>query len=650
MEPCCKRLKFDLSFFDDKSDEPPIITISRSAANQLPLIDDYEDKEYANPFDLLPNEVIQDICMMLSLRDKMSLRLVNRRLYMICSDPFLWRNVVIDNAYHKTNAPFIKSALRTCRPHVQSLSLRGLLQFSIYQRMILTCKNIHTLNLYGFRISVNALERIHSDLHHLQFLNLTFVYCLPYSEEKYFAIFAKLKKVVLVYNHSYKPIRFLKLWLLNNCLPPTFIVVSTYNKEYWSKNIRHLPNITHSAQFAAYRKFRRPLDFDFYDVPEYSLEIGPNSSKSVAMTANGELMVTMRDMITPANNDVSQRYAVFGDEAVTPGLSVYNSQYGINITVLGFSSITVSLESFRMIVKETPNVLEVSLKGSIISDCLDAYMVPLSVHCLKLRGLDVSRFSTSSRDHSIHFDVERFWNLLSKMKYLEYLSVNCCSFSPLDSNSQHDGRSARVLTDGELAVKESVICHVKRMTRLKGLHIFETITTEELDYFISQHLLLMISNLESLLYLGINISYTTGVAILQLHDIEGLESILQKCQKLLVLIVRCSIGKAIKLPVDPALYGSLTHLYMDCERNPINLDFGDALSINSKKKLKHLLLRRQNVSIAEEFLDKMIKESDFITLYEAKDNHFNQYDRNRNKNCGCLSVVDFHVAEFPSLH
>uniref|UniRef100_A0A1X7U9W8 Uncharacterized protein n=1 Tax=Amphimedon queenslandica TaxID=400682 RepID=A0A1X7U9W8_AMPQE len=61
-EPCCKRLKFDISFFDDESDddfyhsEPPI---NRSTANQLPLlIDDYQDKEYTNPFDgLIPYQM-----------------------------------------------------------------------------------------------------------------------------------------------------------------------------------------------------------------------------------------------------------------------------------------------------------------------------------------------------------------------------------------------------------------------------------------------------------------------------------------------------------------------------------------------------------------------------------------------------------------
>ena len=152
-----------------------------------------------------------------------------------------------------------------------------------------------------------------------------------------------------------------------------------------------------------------------------------------------------------------------------------------------------------MIVKETPNVLEVNLKESIISDRLDAYIVPLSVHCLKLRGLDVTCFS-SFRD-SIKFDMEHFWNLLSKMKYLKYLSVNCCSLSPLTLNSQHDGHSARVLIDREVRAMESVINHIKRMTRLKGLYVIdshEATTSKELKHFISLHLFSINSNLVSL--------------------------------------------------------------------------------------------------------------------------------------------------------
>uniref|UniRef100_A0A1X7VFE2 F-box domain-containing protein n=1 Tax=Amphimedon queenslandica TaxID=400682 RepID=A0A1X7VFE2_AMPQE len=580
----------------------------------------------------------------------MSLRLVNRRLYMICSDPFLWRNVVIDDAY-KTNAPFIKSALQTCGPHVQSLSLRGLLRFSAYQQMILTCKNIHTLNLYGVQIYVDALEELHSDLHHLQFLSLSYIDQFPFSSDRFFIIFAKLKKVVLIYN-AFEPKKLLEKWFLNNCLPQIFIlVVSAHGKGYWSRNIRHLPNITHSAYFAAYGNFRRPLDFDFYNVPEYSLEIGPNSSESVAVTANGNLMITMKDFITPTSDGVRQRYAVFKDEAVTPGLSVYNSRYGANITVLGFSSVTVSLESFRMIVKETPNVLEVSLKGSIISDSLDAYMVPLSVHCLKLRGLDVSRFSTSSRD-SINPYMEDFWNLLSKMKYLEHLSVKCCSFSPLNSNSQHNRRSARVPTDRELVVKERVIGHIKRMTRLKSLYVIETIETEKLDYFISQHLLSMISNLESLLYLEINISYTANIALLNscnINIVQGLERILQKCQKLSYLVIDFAPVKAIRLPVDPALYGNLTHLSLGCQHGLMPVEFGSALAINSKKKLKHLLLEHQYDSIEKNVLDK-IREGNFITFNEQIEKYFSIREISKSKKWGKLPLLEFYRGEFPILH
>ena len=142
------------------------------------------------------------------------------------------------------------------------------------------------------------------------------------------------------------PMKLLEEWFLNNCLPHTFIIISAKEKDYWNANAQPLPNIKHSAYFAAYKRYCRPLDFDFYDVPEYSLEIGPDSSEFVAVTANGKLMATMGDLITPMNNDVRQRYAVFKDEAVTPGLSVYTSQYGVNITILRFSSVTVSLESF----------------------------------------------------------------------------------------------------------------------------------------------------------------------------------------------------------------------------------------------------------------------------------------------------------------
>uniref|UniRef100_A0A1X7VN71 F-box domain-containing protein n=1 Tax=Amphimedon queenslandica TaxID=400682 RepID=A0A1X7VN71_AMPQE len=129
----CKRLKLDPEFVDEqpenghKEQEHQVIPVHQLFSLDGPV---KEDKEYSS-LDSLPKEIIQEICMLLSLRDKMSLRLVNRQLYTICSDPYLWTNVFIDDAYHKINAPFVKSVLKTCHPHVQSLSLRGQLPFSL---------------------------------------------------------------------------------------------------------------------------------------------------------------------------------------------------------------------------------------------------------------------------------------------------------------------------------------------------------------------------------------------------------------------------------------------------------------------------------------------------------------------------------------
>uniref|UniRef100_A0A1X7UPG0 F-box domain-containing protein n=1 Tax=Amphimedon queenslandica TaxID=400682 RepID=A0A1X7UPG0_AMPQE len=145
--PCSKRRKLR-DYPDVDSNDSETLIINPSVVNQLPLLAGHGGQEkYTNPFDSLSNEVIQEICMMLSIRDKMSFQLVNRRLYSICSDPYLWRNVFIDDA-HETNAPFFKSALQTCQPHVQSLSLTGQAPFSGYQKMIVSCQGIHTLNLY----------------------------------------------------------------------------------------------------------------------------------------------------------------------------------------------------------------------------------------------------------------------------------------------------------------------------------------------------------------------------------------------------------------------------------------------------------------------------------------------------------------------
>ena len=576
-----KRLRVDPDLFDDSN--PSL-----------------EDKESINQLDSLPKEIIQEICMLLSLRDKMSLRLVNRQLYTICSDPHLWRNVFIDDPYHKMNAPFIKSILKTCQPHVQLLSLRGQQSFSQHQSKILDCKSIHTLSLYGIEIANNELEKISTQLLHLQCLTIK----NDLKDQEAFSHLSKIKKLVAYSDYE---LLFDK-WALNNFLPQILIIVSRHSLI----GRFPIPPIAHSAHFAVYERDRRPLNFDFYDVPKYSLQIGPNNLESVAVTANGKLHVTIRNMITPTSqpndDDVCQQYAVFEDKDIAPGLPVYTSQCGINITVLGFSTVTISLESFRMIVKDSPNVLEVSFKGSYVTDGLDSYLVPVSKHCLKLRGLNMSKLKPSSGG-SLKVDVVHFWCLLSKIKHLESLSVHpCCLLptiiDPSSSSEQEDGSS--VPPEVDLAAMDSVIEYVKSMSRLRGLHVINCNCHYKCSCHSSKglfhhNLLPIISNLRSLIYLKVEFPFSS-------HNSKGLKEVLQNCKQLSFL---CIENAKLTLPVNPALYSSLSHLSLG-DSIQIDAQFINALAINSKKRLKHFVYNDDKISRGGVTL--LVESCNFITL------------------------------------
>ena len=630
-----KRLKLDPELFDQQSqndyeeqEQNQIVQVRQPFSLDDPA---KEDREYSS-FDSLPNEIIQEICMMLSLRDKMSFRLVSRKIYTIFSDPYLWKNVFIDDAYHKTNAPFVKSVLKTCQPHVQSLSLKGQLPFSYYQSKILNSENIHTLNLYGFEISLGALEEISSlsFLPHLQYLTLTLDKIELF--RTMFSCLSHLKKLVIVQNYSEY---FLKKWLENNCLPPVLISVGSFKKYNFTKP--HC-SITHSAHFAIYQRYRRPLNFDFYDVPTYSLQLGPNNPETVAVTANGELMITLKDFVTPTtqpNSDDLSQYAVFKDKEIAPGLPVYTSQYGVNVTVLQFASVTLSLESFRLIVKNTPNVLEVSFKECTLSDCMDAYLAPLSEHCLKLRGLDVYT--------SGGIDVEHFWYLLSNMQYLKLLSVNCCSLIPPITHSPSSlegGGSSRVshLPDIDSTAKDNIISYIKSMSSLKGLcvrdcrfHDCTICKPSSAVHVVHQHLLQIISNLRSLVYL--RVSYTLSYQSTPLRS-EGFEEVLQNCQQLSVLSI---VNARLTLPVNPALYSNLTHLYLGLgEISRITSDFVTALAVNSKKRLKHFVCDMQ---IEENVFHELVESCYFITFkYLQQYPYIRKYESQINQKFSCSNA------------
>lgn len=106
-------MKLDQRLPDDEAGHfiNPLVHMSQFL--QLGHCREHEPQKGVN-FESLPNELLQIIFILLSIRDKMSLRIVNRRFYSVCSDPHLWKNVFIDDAFHVTNVLSTKLAVQTC--------------------------------------------------------------------------------------------------------------------------------------------------------------------------------------------------------------------------------------------------------------------------------------------------------------------------------------------------------------------------------------------------------------------------------------------------------------------------------------------------------------------------------------------------------
>ena len=615
MESAAKRPKLETgedSFHDYLQTKDPQVS-----ERQVESSDNVTTVQYS--LDSIPKEIIHEISGLLSVRDKLCLRLVNRRLYTICSDPCLLSCVVVDDAYHKTNSSYIKSVIKTCQPHVESLSLRGHIPFSQYQSIILNCRNIIELNLYGFEIKQSALQKVVSRLPHLQALTINNESGDSSLDVESLSSLSHLKKLVIIL-HAWARSLFEK-WLRNKCLPHDLVVVNKGCSIDLRSSSVYPPPIPHTAHFTLYSRYRRPLNFAFRDVPEYTLQCGPTSSSVNAVTANGKLEIKLCDVITPTGGP--DRCGTFNDRSIPTGLPVYDNHFGANVTVLNFAYVTVSLEAFRHIMQATPNLLEVSLFRSTITYSLDAYLVPLSEHCLHLKGLNVAGvFTKATTGDHLTIDKEHFWDILSRLKYLESLTISCCSLLPPISDSQSvDGGSTRVshIPDIDFTARDVMINFIKSMTRLRGIHIIHCkgdqcnecrthncfgFVNHGAQYLIKQHLLPMVSNLTRLHYLRVDFAPSRMSCC-----VVELEEILHNCQQLSVLIIT---NADVTLPADPPIYSSLTHLMLDTEGTTISLSFVNALAINSRKLLKHFAFAG---NVEEDVLMELVESCSFVTFY-----------------------------------
>ena len=528
---------------------------------------------------LLPNELLLKLCLYLSTRDKMCLRLVNKRLYILLSDSIQWSHVFLEDVHHHRNGQYIRAALKLSQHVVKTLVIRGQLPFSQYELLITSCKFIERLSLQGFKITQAAATKITTSLSCLTHLALS-IGVSDYNN--IMACFSSLKKLVLILYQD--PIeKVLCLWL-KNC-HPTCLVLVTNILHVTNKDIS--PSITYPADCVAYNKYRRPLDLPFYVQPFYYLHL---NSSCVIINGNNEWpLIEIHDVITPqVQSDQCGMYGLVKSRYACSTNSNSYSQYGQSVEALYFTVENLPIDFLKETLQQTPHLVEISLSKAIaISDALNLIAL-LTQYCTKLRGLHIFCISQSSPDHS---DNEHMWRLLSSINSLEYLSISCCIFlPPLDLSVTSSKTKKKIRTSHvpciDSSVKDSLNSYMKRMTRLKALFALPcqskcVVCTEHTKRsLINQNFLNFASNFFSLQYLKVVLPFAVPCL--------GMKDLLKNCNQLGILSIN---AYKLVLPVEPQLYCHLTHFCLTALDMSLSQEFINTLApTDGSNKLVSLIL------------------------------------------------------------
>ena len=543
-------------------------------------------------FSLLPNELLFAICSYLGTREKLCLRLVNKRLYVLLSDSSLWTNVVINDAYHVKNSQYIKAALKVCKPHATYLCIDGMLPFSQYESTVLGFRKVEKLCLRGFQISKLAFGKI-AKLSHLSSLTLTCGIKLVMNQATLSA-FAHLKKLVLLFpTHTVMPVSYvnnlLGVWISLNCHPPLFCIESVLSTDrYNAVEVQ----ICHTAIFCVYNKHKRPLGIPFYVRPLYSLCVG-SSKEQICKISNKETSwyIKINSIVTPdCNLEPLGNYGVFLSPSTLS--SEFQELSGHSICFLDLSNHNLTVECCNLIFKQCPNVVELSLSNSTINGNIDELFFSLPSICTRICGLNVSSIR-SAQDQIL--DKQTFWQVLSSMTRLEYLTVSVCMFlPPVDSPATNSSKArTSFVWNLDTDVKNSMSKYMNCMNQLKALCALTCSQCSECTKAISLNLLqqemfTLVSNFNGLHYLKV-VFPKKGYRAISL----GLPVVFQNCKKMSKLSITAF---NLLLPNNVELYTKLTHLHIDCNCN-LSAEFIDCLiSSNKNFILRHLVLLVEFVS------------------------------------------------------
>ncbi len=378
-------------------------------------------QEQATPmveFDDLPTEIINMICQMSCIREKLVLRMVSKRLYSIISG--LGKTVMISHADSK-NDNYVQTVLKLSQQSVTTLSIMGYVgRISADSSCLCSCINITALDLYQSFIDEAGLTKLFLSLSNLKRLAISYDLLsfltgsnIRAKPPALLALSSLIQLVIYEEHHFWLD----AVYVVDHLCNTAMAMIGDSSKMMHNPDHNLEPYIFILSLYESYyHEYQTCLPIMKYDRQQTLFSIGQ------PLESNQYVHVSKVVSTSVLTKDHLYNHATLVMCKV-PSSVPLNESNGSIINLLDFNGCeSVSLTIIGRIVSCTPNLLSINVNNVFLTSPLEELYHVLSVHCKKIESV----YSIVNGWHVCNG--EKVWEYIHTMRCLEHLSVCSCFF------------------------------------------------------------------------------------------------------------------------------------------------------------------------------------------------------------------------------
>lgn len=584
---------------------------------EMPQSDQGQEREHSNTA-TLPTVPLESSCSLITLpaemlllvvsylpcaRDRLALRCACRNLHALLSYPALWKRVVWPS-YVRKDGLSLNTVLMISRPTLEYLQLTGPVPFSKFIPNMCRCLCLNKLELSGTSLSSAQLQTLLCSLSKLTFLSLdsdllTVGPLLAHCGSLQWLMVSSSTEA----DTADRMCTFLQMWAKSGYTPLIVDVIFHVDsifiyalscgfpamQTFLLHTSANLPLPSSKAMVRCYRRRKGPFGLTIQTPCAFSIR-GPNPSDNVPVMYFAE-EIANQGIYTADVFDTGMQ------DAASQTVGFVSTQPVVlpPVTVAPFTdAILASLSSLELSFKDAPrarslqsiaahccNLCELNMEGYCPTDIMDG-LSAIAEKCTKLRGLNLGMIPSSCFSSSVVL-----WEIISQMKSLTFCTIESCMFVPpyadggQGSGTPKHGTQQRKSHCPSLDAEASqrMTEHLQLLFHLRALEVTACdMSHSDQDAVPSQcsssmvslpfTLLPMVANLSGLHYLRVKFPP------LGAGRIVGLKEVLQNCR---LRSLHIHSPTQLSIPDDPALYSSLSELYLACGNTSLTDSHVEAL-------------------------------------------------------------------------